>query len=133
MTSPYRRYFIAMALFWMVFGLGTTFYPRMMQMFMTPEGIAASTAFSDHVWLHDGLDILSVTVLLYALASAPATKTTLCSAAVVGLLPTAAVLYSLFATPYMTPLILGPGLGCFAFSVWGFVLAGRVPSAQIAR
>ena len=38
-----------MAAFWMVFGLGTTFYPQMMQMFMTPEGIAASTAFSDSV------------------------------------------------------------------------------------
>ena len=74
MPTASRRYLIAMALFWMVFGLGTTFYPRMMQMFMTQEGIAASTASSDSVWLHDGLDILSVTVLLFALSTVPASR-----------------------------------------------------------
>jgi len=56
------------ALAWLAFGLGTTFYPQMMQLFMSPEGIAASTPFSDHVWLHDGLDIISVCVLLFALS-----------------------------------------------------------------
>ena len=117
-----------MAAFWMVFGLGTTFYPKMMQMFMTPEGVAASTAFSDSVWLHDGLDILSVCVLLFALSTVPATKNTLRLAAIVGLFPPAAIAYTLAATPFMTPLILVPGLGCFAFAVWGFLLASRMPA-----
>jgi hypothetical protein len=128
MSSSYRRFFLAMAAFWLVFGLGTTFYPQMMQMFMTPDGIAASTKFSDMVWLHDGLDILSVCLLLFALSSVPATKHTLRLAAIVGLLPLAAIGYSLATTSFMTPLMLVPGLGCFAFAVWGFVLAGRAPA-----
>jgi len=48
-----------MAAFWGVFGLITTFVPGLMQLFMTEEGIDASTSFSDQVWLHGGLDILS--------------------------------------------------------------------------
>ena len=119
-----------MAAFWLVFGLGTTFYPKMMQMFMTPEGTAATTAFSDHVWLHDGLDIISVSILLLALSSLPVTRKTLQLAAFVGLLPPAAIAYSLLATPYMTPLILGPAAGCFAFAVWGFMLASKAQPAR---
>ena len=127
MESSARRYYTSMALFWLVFGLGTTFYPRMMQLFMTPEGIAASTAFSDQVWLHGGLDIISVSLLLLALSKVPATKTTLQLAATVGMMPTAAILYTLLTTPYWTPLILVPALGCFAFAVWGFLLSTRMP------
>jgi hypothetical protein len=111
--------------FWLLFGLGTTFYPRMMQMFMTPAGIAASTAFSDQVWLHEGLDILSVSILLFALSTVPATKTTLRLAGVVGLMPTIAVVYTLLTTPFWQPMFLVPGAGCFAFAVWGFALAGK--------
>jgi peptidoglycan/LPS O-acetylase OafA/YrhL len=108
------------------FGLGTTFYPRMMQMFMTPEGIAASTSFSDQVWLHGGLDILSVCLLLVALSTVPATKTTVRLAAAVGLLPVAAMVYTLVATPFWSPLFLVPAVGCLGFAVYGFMLAGRV-------
>src|SRR6187549_2347948 len=115
MTSTYRTFFRAMGLYWLGFGLGTTFYPAMMQMFMTPEGIAASTPFSDQVWLHEGLDILSVSLLLLALSKVPATKTTLRLAATVGLMPTAAIVYTLFTTPFWTHLFLVPALGCFAF------------------
>ena len=86
MTS-HRTYLSSMALFWLAFGVGTAFYPRMMQLFMTPEGVAASTSFSDHVWLHDGLDIISVCVLLFALSRLPATPATLRLSALVGLLP----------------------------------------------
>jgi hypothetical protein len=125
MSSTPTTYFRSMAAFWLVFALITTFYPRMMQMFMTPDGIAASTAFSDNVWLHDGLDILSVCVLLFALSTVPATKITLRLAAIVGLLPLAAIAYTLWTTPFMTPLILVPGLGCFAFAIWGFMLSAR--------
>jgi hypothetical protein len=123
MSSAYRKFFIAMALFWLVFGLGTAFYPRMMQLFMTRDGITASTAFSDHVWLHDGLDIISVCLLLFALSTVPATKTTLRLAAVVGLLPTFGIISGLLSTPFWAPLILVPAAGCFGFAVYGFWLA----------
>jgi len=126
--SPFRTFFLSMAGFWLLFGLGTTFYPQMMQMFMTPAGVAASTAFSDQVWLHEGLDILSVCVLLFALSTVPATRTTVRLAAVVGLLPTIAVVYTLATTPFWQPMFLVPGAGCFAFTVWGLVLAGRAPA-----
>jgi hypothetical protein len=126
----HRRFLTAMAIFWLFFGLGTTFYPRMMQLFMTPEGIGASTPFSDQVWLHEGLDILSVCLLLLALSKLPATKTTMRLAATVGLMPAAAVLYTLLTTPFWKPLFLVPGIACFAFAVYGFMLAARLPDAQ---
>ena len=129
MASSHRRFFIAMAIFWLGFGLGTTFYPRMMQLFMTPSGITASTAFSDQVWLHGGMDILSVSLLLVALSTVAPTKTTLRLAAAVGLLPTAAIVYTVVATPFWTPLFLLPALGCFGFAAYGFWLARRVPAA----
>jgi hypothetical protein len=129
MTSSHRRFFTAMAIFWLLFGLGTTFYPRMMQLFMTPAGTAASTAFSDQLWLHEGFDILSVCLLLWGLSTVPATKTTLRLAATVGLLPTAAIVYTLFTTPFWTPLFLVPGLACFGFAAYGFRLASRTPNA----
>jgi hypothetical protein len=130
MSSTHRRFFIAMATFWLAFGLGTTVYPRMMQMFMTPAGIAASTPFSDQVWLHGGLDILSVCVLLAALSTVPATKITLRSAAVVGLLPVAAMVFTLVATPFWSPFFLVPAAGCLGFAIYGFVLAARIPATR---
>ena len=126
MSSSYRKFFLSMAVFWLFFGLGTTFYPRMMQLFMTPAGVAASTPFSDQVWLHEGFDILSVCLLLFALAGVPATKKTLQLAALVGLFPTVAVVYTLLTTPFWKPIFLVPGAGCFAFAVYGFVLASGV-------
>ena len=134
MTSVHRTYLSSMALFWLIFGLGTTFYPGMMQLFMTPEGIGASTSFSDHVWLHDGLDIISVCVLLFALSRLPATATTLRLAALVGLLPAFGIVNGIVATPYWQPLFIVPGLGCLSFAIWGFVLSRRAiaPSASSA-
>ncbi len=126
MTSAHRTYLNSMALFWLVFGLGTTFYPDMMRLFMTPEGIGASTPFSDHVWLHDGLDIISVCLLLFALSRLPVTPTTLRLAATVGLLPALGIINGVIATPYWKPLFIVPGLGCLAFAVWGFVLSRRL-------
>jgi len=128
--APHRRFLTAMAIFWLLFGLGTTFYPRMMQLFMTPAGIGASTAFSDQVWLHEGLDILSVCLLLLALSQLPATKTTIRLAAVVGLMPVAAIVYTLLTTPFWKPLFLVPGFCCLGFAVYGFMLAGRMPEAS---
>ena len=125
MTSAHRTYLSSMALFWLAFGLGTAFYPRMMQLFMTPEGVAASTSFSDHVWLHDGLDIISVCVLLFALSRLPATPTSLRLSALVGLLPALGIANGVLMTPYWSPLFVVPGLGCLAFAIWGFALSRR--------
>ncbi|HEY6825377.1 MAG TPA: hypothetical protein VI259_00890 [Gemmatimonadaceae bacterium] len=133
MVSSHRRFFTAMAIFWLLFGLGTTFYPRMMQLFMTPAGVAASTAFSDQLWLHEGFDILSVCLLLAALSTVPTTKMTLRLAAVVGLMPTVAIVYTLLATPFWTPFFLVPGLACFGFAAYGFWLASRLPTATPHR
>ena len=133
MTPNHRTFLVSMSLFWMVFGLGTAFYPQMMQLFMSPEGIVASTPFSNHVWLHDGLDILSVCALLFALSRLPATQTTLRLAAVVGLLPTLGIVSGLLNTPYWRPLILLPGMGCFAFALWGFALSRRAPAPANAK
>ena len=128
MASRYRTFLVSMSLFWLVFGLATTFYPQMMQLFMSPEGIAASTPFSDHVWLHDGIDIISVCILLFALSRLPAAQLTLRLAAIVGLLPAAVIVYTLLTTPYWQPVFLLPALGCFAFAVWGFALSRRAPA-----
>jgi len=129
MQAKARTFFLAMAAFWLIFGLGTTLYPRMMQLFMTPEGVAASTAFSDQVWLHGGFDIISVSVLLFALSTVPANANILKLAAAVALLPTAAIIYTLVATPYWTPLFIVPGVCCAAFSLWGLLLASSAPNA----
>jgi len=128
LASTHRRFFTSMAAFWLVFGLGTALYPKMMQLFMTADGIAASTAFSDQVWLHGGLDILSVSLLLLALSKLPATKSTLRLAATVGLMPTIAIVYTLVATPFWTPMFLVPAAGCFGFAACGFWLAGHAPA-----
>ena len=127
-----RIYLKAMAIFWSVFGLITTFYPKLMELFMSDRGKDATTAFSDQVWLHGGLDILSVAVLLFVLSTFRPTEIILKGAAVVALMPTAAIIYTLVATPFWTPLFLIPGVGCFAFAVIGFVLARRYTGATEA-
>ena len=127
MSAKPRTFLLCMASFWLVFGLGTTFYPRIMQLFMTAEGIAASTAFSDQVWLHGGMDILAVCLLLFALSTVPPTRTTLRLAAAVGLLPTAAMVYTLLATPFWKPVFLVPAVACLGFAAFGFALARQAP------
>ena len=120
-----KIYFIAMAAFWLVFGLITTFYPALMNMFQTEDGISAVTTYSDHIWRHDGLDIIAISVLLFALSRETASRNMLRAAAVVALLVTIAVISSLLTTPYWNMLFLVPGLSCFAFAVWGFMLASK--------
>ena len=46
-----KTYFTAMASFWLVFGLITTFYPPLINMFQTDTGIGAITSYSNHIWL----------------------------------------------------------------------------------
>jgi hypothetical protein len=126
-TKPNRTkvYFIAMAAFWFIFGMITTFYPALMNMFQTEDGISAVTTYSDHIWRHDGLDIIAISVLLFALSRETASRNMLRAAAVVALLVTTAVISSLLTTPYWNMLFLVPGLSCFAFAVWGFMLAAK--------
>lgn len=119
-------YFRSLAGFYAVFGLITTFYPRLMQLFMTDEGVDATTRFSDQVWLHGGLDILSITLLLFVFSLLPIRALTVRAAAVVALMPTAAILYTFATTPFWSPLFLVPGAAALAFAVFGFVLAGSV-------
>lgn len=125
LLSP-RTYFLAMGSYWLVFGLITTFYAPIMDLFQTSEGVAAKTAFSNHVWFHGGLDILSLCVLLFALATRPASRTMLRAAAVAALGPTIAIVWSLMATPWWNPLFAVAGLGCFSFAVWGFLLSNQL-------
>jgi len=122
-SNPAKVYFIAMAAFWFAFGIITTFYPQLMNMFQTQTGISSVTTYSDHIWRHDGLDILSISVLLLALSRQAASRNMLIAAAVVGLLVTIAIISSLLTTSYWNMLFLVPGISCFAFAVWGFTLA----------
>lgn len=128
-TEP-RTYFLAMGAYWLVFGLITTFYVPLMDLFQTVEGVAAKTPFSNHVWFHGGLDILSLCVLLFALSTRPPSRTMLRAAAVAALGPTIAIAWSLIATEWWNPLFIVAGLGCFSFSVWGFLLAGRIGESE---
>jgi len=124
--NPTKIYFIAMATFWLVFGLITTFYPALMNMFQTETGINAVTTYSDHIWRHDGLDIIAISVLLFALSRETVSRNILIAAASVALLVTIAIISSLLTTPYWNMLFLVPGVSCFAFVVWGFMLAARI-------
>ena len=124
--NPAKIYFVAMVAFWFVFGMITTFYPPLMNMFQTETGISAVTTYSDHIWRHDGFDIIAVSVLLFALSRETVSRNMLKAATVVALLVTIAIISSLLTTPYWNILFLVPGISCFAFAVWGFMLAARV-------
>ena len=125
--NPTKVYFIAMAAFWLVFGLITTFYPALMNMFQTETGISAVTTYSDHVWRHDGLDIIAISVLLFALSRETVSRHILRATIIVALLVTFAIISSILTTPYWNMLFLVPGLSCIAFAVWGFTLAAKTP------
>ena len=120
-----KVYLMAMGIFYLAFGLITIFYPKMMQLFQTASGVAANTPFSDTIWVHEGLDILSVTILLFVLSRQAASAAILRATAVVALMPAIGIVYSCFATPFWSMLFLGPCVFCVAFSVWGFALAGK--------
>jgi len=120
-----KIYFLAMAVFWFIFGIITTFFPALMNMFQTEDGINAVTSYSDHVWRHDGFDILSISVLLFALSREEASRNMVRAGAIVATLVTIAIASSLFTTPYWNLLFVVPGVTCFAFAVWGFMLASK--------
>src|SRR6185436_4002390 len=98
--NPTKIYFIAMAAFWLIFGLITTFYPALMNMFQTEIGINSITDYSNHVWRHDGLDIISVSLLLFVLSTEPVSRKILLAASVVALLVAIGIASSLLTTNY---------------------------------
>ena len=125
--SVARRFFIAMAAFWFVLRSRHDVLPAHDADVHDACGHRGVDAiFRSSLVAHGGLDILSVCLLLVALSTVPATKTTLRLAATVGLLPVAAMVYTLVATPFWSPLFLVPAVGCFGFAIYGFLLAGRV-------
>jgi len=124
-SNPAKVYFIAMAAFWFIFGIITTFYPSLMNMFQTKTGINAVTVYSDHIWRHDGFDIIAIGVLLFALSRETVSRNILRATAVVALLVTIAIISSILSTPYWNMLFLVPGLCCFTFVIWGFMLAAK--------
>jgi hypothetical protein len=121
-----KVYFIAMGAFWLVFGIITTFYPVLMNMFQTDTGISAVTTYSDHVWRHDGFDILAISVMLFALSREAVSRNILGAATIVALLVTIAIISSLLTTPYWNMLFLVPGMSCLAFAIWGFMLVAKM-------
>ncbi len=129
-SNPTKLYFIAMGAFWLVFGIITTFFPALMNLFQTQTGINAVTSYSDHIWRHDGFDIISISVLLFALSRETVSRNMLRAAAVVALLVTVAIMSSLFTTSYWNMLFIVPGLSCFAFAVWGFMLAAKTQAVK---
>jgi len=120
-----KIYFLAMAVFWFIFGLITTFFPALMNMFQTEDGINAVTTYSNHVWRHDGFDILSISVLLFALSRESPSRNMLRAGAVVATLVTIAIVSSLLTTSYWNMLFVVPGVTCFVFAIWGFRLAAK--------
>ena len=126
-----KVYFIVMAVFWFVFGLITTFYPPLMNMFQTENGISAVTTYSNHIWRHDGFDIIALSVLLFALSRETVSRNILRAASVVALLVTIAIISSILTTTYWNMLFLIPGVCCFAFAVWGFMLAAKINNKMV--
>jgi hypothetical protein len=125
-----RIYLQAMAAYWLIFGLITIFLPGLMGLFQSPAGVAARTDFSDHVWTHDGLDILAVAVLVFVSSRVPLNRQMLGAAGVAALLPAVGIANSLISTPYWNPLFIVPFVGCFAFAILGLALAiRRAPAA----
>ena len=124
-SNPTKVYFIAMAAFWFVFGMITTFYPPLMNLFQTETGISEATAYSDHIWRHDGFDIIAISVLFFALSRETVSRNVLLAAAIAALLVTVAIMSSILTTPYWNLLFLVPGLSCLTFAIWGFTLAAK--------
>jgi hypothetical protein len=121
-----KLYYIALGIFYLGFGLVTIFYPKLVQVFQTAEGIAASTPFSDNIWRHQGLDLLSVATIVFALSSQQVSAAMLRTTAVITIMPAIAVINSCLATPYWNGLFFVPCIFCLGFTVWGFSLAAKV-------
>jgi peptidoglycan/LPS O-acetylase OafA/YrhL len=114
-----------MAAFWFVFGMITIFSPGLMNMFQTEAGINAVTTYSNHIWQHDGFDIVSVCVLFFALSRERVSRNLIRASAIVALFVVIAITSSLLGSPYWNMLFVVPGVCCLGFAIWGFRLAGK--------
>jgi hypothetical protein len=117
-----KKYFVAFAIYWGGFGLVTTFYPDLMDLFLSDKGVTKSTEFSNHVWMHGGIDILALVIILLALSRETLSKNTIVATAFAALLPTIAIFYSLLLTPYWSALFIVSGLGTLFFFIWGLTI-----------
>src|SRR5262245_4650887 len=108
-----RIYFIAMGTYWIVFGLITILYPKLMDMFQSEIGVNSKTSFSNHVWLHGGFDIVALCLILFTLSNETVSPKVIRAAARAALMPTIAIFYSLITNPFWNPLFIGAGFGCF--------------------
>ena len=75
--------------------------------------------------MHGGFDILSVSILVFALSQASISRLMLRAVGVAAFMPAIAIGYSLVGTPYWNPLFIVAGIGCLAFAVAGFIFANR--------
>jgi hypothetical protein len=128
-----RLYLMCMSLFWLVFGLITAFYPALMDLFQTSEGVAAKTIYSNHIWSHDGFDIIAFCILLYTLAGEVPSRRMIRGVAIAASMPAIAIFYSYFSTPYWNPLFLVAGAGCLAFVIWGLAISSRPEINRASR
>ena len=97
-----------------------------MNMFQTEIGINSVTSYSNHIWRHDGFDILAISVLLFALSREKVSSNVIKATMIVAVLVTVAIISSLLTTPYWNLFFLVPGLSCLAFAVWGFMLLRKL-------
>ena len=93
-----------------------------MDSFHSNAGLAASTAFSDHAFFHGGMDIIAWAIILFALSFETASRRMILVVALSALAPTAAIVYSVFFTPYWTSMFLVSASMAFAFSAWGLFI-----------
>jgi hypothetical protein len=71
-----------------------------------------------------------LSVLLFVLSRETVSRNLLRATAVMALLTTIAIMSSLITTSYWNLLFIGAGLGCFAFVVWGLILARKTALAS---
>jgi hypothetical protein len=130
-TNGIRTFLLAFVAYWLVFGLITVFFPGLMDLFQTPEGVGAKSVFSNHVWMHGGFDILSVCALVFAISRLPPTAAMMRAVGVAASMPTIAIAWSIVVTPFWSPLFIVAGAGCLAFAVGSFVIATRLAGAKV--
>lgn len=125
MNNP-KVFLRVVAVYYFGFAFICTFYPKLMELFQTPLGLASNSAFANHVWFHGGLDIFSLVLLIASLSIGNISARTIKTISAVLLFPAFATFYSYFSTDYWTPLFLGIGIVCIILSIWGVWLAGRL-------
>jgi len=126
MKRSSKIYLRTMAVFWMMVGLSGILNPASMDSFHSEIGLEESSSFSDHVWFHGGLDILSWAIILFAISFEKISRRMTYIIAISALGPTFASVYSVLFTPFWTNMFFISGLMAFLFFVWGIVIANSM-------